>query len=183
MRALLAAFVLLIVVPTAEISVLLRVGHEVGLGWTLVLLLASALLGSWLLRREGARAFRALRDAAQAGRTPAKETAEGAVVLVGGLLMILPGFLSDVVGILLLLPPVRTLAGRLVLRSAVRRMPPDVSSALLGPMQVRSRRVRGAAGSPATAPADATAPGQGEPMPPRVASPGRGTVIEGQVEP
>jgi len=177
MRAFLAAFVLLIVVPTAEISVLLRVGHEVGLGWTLVLLLASAFLGSWLLRREGARAFRALRDAAQSGRTPAKETAEGAVVLVGGLLMILPGFVSDVVGILLLLPPIRTLAGRLVLRSAARRLPPDVSSALLGPMQVRSRRARGT-----TAPADAAAPGQGEPMPPRVTSPGRGTVIDGELE-
>ncbi|GAA3395863.1 FxsA family protein [Cryptosporangium minutisporangium] len=178
MRAFLAAFVLLIVVPTVEISVLIQVGHEVGLGWTLVLLLASALLGSWLLRREGARAFRALREAAAAGGTPAKETAEGAVVLVGGLLMILPGFLSDVVGILLLLPPIRMLAGRLVLRSAVRRLPPDVSSALLGPMQVRSRRMRAN-----TAPADAAAaPGQGEPMPPRATSPGRGTVIEGELE-
>ncbi|SHN46028.1 FxsA family protein [Cryptosporangium aurantiacum] len=178
MRAFLAAFVLLIVVPTVEISVLIRVGHEVGLGWTLVLLLASAFLGSWLLRREGGRAFRALRDAAQAGRTPAKESAEGAVVLVGGLLMILPGFLTDVVGILLLLPPIRKLAGHFVLRSAARRLPPDVSTVLLGPMTVRSRRVRGAD----TAPADAAAPGQGDPMPPRAASPGRGAVIEGEVE-
>ncbi|MFI5954235.1 FxsA family protein [Cryptosporangium sp. NPDC051539] len=178
MKAFLAAFVLLIVVPTAEISVLLRVGHAVGLGWTLVLLLGSAFLGSWLLRREGARAFRALREAAAEGRTPARETAEGAVVLVGSLLMILPGFLTDVVGILLLLPPIRALAGRLVLRSAARRLPPEVSSALLGPMQVRSKRMR----TPAGAPADASAAGQGEPMPPRVTNAGAGTVIEGELD-
>ncbi|GAA0278236.1 FxsA family protein [Cryptosporangium japonicum] len=173
MRALLAAFVVLIVAATVEITLLVRVGQEVGLGWTFLLLVGSALLGSWLLRREGARAFRALREAAAAGRTPAKETAEGAVVLAGGLLMILPGLISDVVGLLLLVPPVRALAGRLVLRSAVRRMPPDVSSALLGPMQVRSRRVKADA---------AAAPGQGEPVPPREFSPGRGTVIEGEID-
>ncbi|WP_035856303.1 FxsA family protein [Cryptosporangium arvum] len=172
MRALLAAFVVLIVAATVEITLLVRVGQEVGLGWTFLLLVGSALLGSWLLRREGARAFRALREAAAAGRTPAKETAEGAVVLAGGLLMILPGLISDVVGLLLLVPPIRALAGRLVLRSAVRRMPPDVSSALLGPMQVRSRRVK----------ADAAAPGQGEPVPPREFAPGRGTVIDGELD-
>ncbi|TQS46721.1 FxsA family protein [Cryptosporangium phraense] len=174
MRALPAAFVLSIVFAVAEIAVLVQIGQAIGLGWTLLLMLASAVLGSWLLRREGGRAFRALREAAREGRTPAKETAEGAVVLAGSLLMILPGFLSDVVGILLLLPPVRTLAGRLVLRSAARRLPPEVSTALLGPMQVRSKRMR--------TPAGAASPGQGEQMPARTTNAGAGTVIEGEID-
>ena len=166
MRVLLAALAVLIIVPTAEITVLLKVGHTIGAGWTILLLLASAMLGSWALRREGTKAFRAWRDAAATGRTPAVETAEGLVVLTGGLMMVLPGFLTDVLGLLLLLPPVRKLAGRAVLHSAARRLPPELSSALLGPMQVRARRVKASQG-PAT--------------PPPPANPG--TVIDGEIAP
>jgi UPF0716 protein FxsA len=168
MRVLLGAIAVLILVPTAEITVLLKVGHTIGAGWTVLLLLASAFLGSWALRREGTKAFRAWQQAAAEGRAPARETAEGLVVIVGGLLMILPGFLTDLLGLSLLLPPVRKLAGRAVLQTAARRLPPDVSSALLGPMQVRSRRVKAAQGAPYE-----------EPTQPK--SPNAGTVIEGEI--
>jgi UPF0716 protein FxsA len=167
MRVLLAALAVLIIVPTAEISVLLKVGHTIGAGWTILLLLASAFIGSWALRREGTKAFRAWREAAESGRTPAVETAEGLVVVTGGLLMVLPGFLTDLLGLILLLPPVRKLAGRAVLHSAARRLPPDLSSALLGPLQVRSRRVKTAQ----------------RPASPPPAAPGAGAVIEGEIAP
>jgi UPF0716 protein FxsA len=127
---------LIIVMSLAEISVIVAVGREIGALPTLGLLLATAVLGGWLLRREGARAWRAFRGAMEAGRPPAAEAVDGVLVLVGGLLMMLPGFVSDVVGILLVLPPTRRLVRGAVLLQLASRLPAGV----LGPLRVRSRR-------------------------------------------
>ena len=150
---------LLIVVPIVEISVIVAVGQQLGVVPTILLLLGSAALGSWLLRREGARAWRSFREALGAGRPPAAEAVDGVLVVVGGLLMMLPGFVTDVVGLLLVLPPTRRLVRGLVLQRLARRLPVG----LVGPLRVRSKR-------------DAPA---GPPQPP--AAPGPTAVLEGHV--
>jgi UPF0716 protein FxsA len=96
-------------------------------------------------------------------------------VLVGGLLMMLPGFFTDVVGLLLLLPPVRHYGAQIVLARFARRLPPSVANDLIGPVRVKARRARGnAAAPPPTGRPDA--PVQGPP-------PTGGKVIEGEIQP
>ncbi|MDQ6874400.1 MAG: FxsA family protein [Actinomycetota bacterium] len=115
-------FVILIVVPIVEIAIIIQVGQLIGPLWTVALLIASAVVGSWLLRREGRRTWRAFREALAEPRVPTRQVADGALVLLGGALMITPGFLSDVVGILCLLPPTRTLLRRAVTGVVARRL-------------------------------------------------------------
>ncbi len=111
-----------LLVPLAEVYVLIHVGQAIGAGWTVLLLLASAVLGSWLVRREGARAWRRFREAAAGGRPPAKEAVDGALVLIGGTLLVTPGFLSDVVGLFLLAPVTRPLVRGALVRAVGRRL-------------------------------------------------------------
>jgi UPF0716 protein FxsA len=117
--ALLLAFV---VVPLAEIYVLIQVGQVIGVWWTILLLVADSLLGTWLIRREGGRAWRALQAALSSGRMPARELADGALILIGGTLMLAPGFVTDAVGILLILPLTRPVARRLLTTVVARRL-------------------------------------------------------------
>jgi UPF0716 protein FxsA len=98
---------LFVVVPVLEIWVIVLVGHAIGIVPTLVLLLADAVLGTWLFRREGRKAWEALRQAIAEHRVPAKEVADGALVVVGGAFLLAPGFVTDVVGLLCVLPPTR----------------------------------------------------------------------------
>ena len=100
----------LVTVPIAEIYVLVQVGQAIGAAWTILLLLASAVLGAWLIRREGRRAWVALRERVSSGGLPAKELADGALILIGGTLLLTPGFLTDGVGFFLVLPFTRPLA-------------------------------------------------------------------------
>jgi UPF0716 protein FxsA len=119
----LALFVaLLVAVPILEVYVLVQVGQRIGVGWTVLILVAEAVLGAWLLRREGARAWRALRTALETGQMPARELADGALILVGGTLMLSPGFVTDAFGILLILPVTRPVARRLLTRLVARRL-------------------------------------------------------------
>jgi UPF0716 protein FxsA len=104
--------VLFVVVPIVEIWVIVQVGQAIGIVPTLVLLLADAVLGTWLFRREGRRAWVALREAIAAHRVPAKEVADGALVVLGGAFLLTPGFVTDVVGVLCLLPPTRAVLRR-----------------------------------------------------------------------
>lgn len=114
--------VLLLVVPTLEIAVIVAVGRAIG-GWpTLGLLLVESALGAWLVRREGARAWAALSSALRSGRMPAGELADAALVLVGGTLLLAPGFLTDVVGFAFVLPVFRPLTRRLLARVVERRL-------------------------------------------------------------
>jgi len=96
--------VLLIVVPLVEIYVLIQVGQVIGAWWTILLLILDSIFGSWLIGREGRRAWRALREALDSGRMPAKELADGGLILIGGTMMLAPGFVTDAFGILLILP-------------------------------------------------------------------------------
>ena len=116
---LLVAFV---VVPVAEIYVLIQVGQVIGAWWTIVLLVLDSILGSWLIRREGARAWAALRSTLGAGRMPAREIADGALVVLGGALMLSPGFVTDAFGILLILPVTRPFFRGLLTSALARRL-------------------------------------------------------------
>jgi UPF0716 protein FxsA len=113
--------VLFIVVPIAELYVIIKVGELIGVLPTLVLLLADALLGSWLLKHQGRGAWRRFNEALAARRFPGKEVVEGALVIVGGTLLLTPGFLTDILGAFLLIPPTRALARRLLKRFTIGR--------------------------------------------------------------
>jgi UPF0716 protein FxsA len=103
-------FVLLLVVPVLEIAAIIAVGKVIG-GWqTLVLLIVESALGAWLVRREGARAWKALTTALNTGQMPSRQLADAALVLVGGTLLLTPGFLTDVVGFFFILPITRPIA-------------------------------------------------------------------------
>jgi UPF0716 protein FxsA len=111
-----------IVVPLAELAVIIAVGDVIGLLPTLLLLLLVSAAGAWLSKREGLAAWRRFQLALAEGRVPTVEVADGAMILLAGALLLTPGFLTDVVGILLLLPPTRATARRLAPRLAARRM-------------------------------------------------------------
>ncbi len=102
--------VLFLVVPVVEIYVIVQVGQEIGALPTIALLIVESLIGAWLVKREGARAWDALRSALATGRLPGGELADAALVLVGGTLLLTPGFVSDIFGFLLILPLTRPLA-------------------------------------------------------------------------
>jgi UPF0716 protein FxsA len=109
-----------VVVPLVEIYVIIQIGQVIGAWWTILLLIADSILGSWLVKREGARAWRALRVALEEGRMPTRELADGMLILVGGILMLTPGFVLDIVGALCILPFTRPL-GRRVLSGVIGR--------------------------------------------------------------
>lgn len=155
---LLLAFLL---VPIAEIYVIVQVGEAIG-GWqTVVLLLFWSALGAWLVRREGRRAWRALQGAVGIGRLPGREVADGALVLVGGALLLTPGFITDGVGLLLVLPFTRPLARRALSAYAARR----AGRSLFGRRAtLRTRIYRG----PGRPPDRSDAPPPGRPRGPRV---------------
>ena len=116
----LVLLILFVVVPIVEIWVIVQVGEAIGVIPTIVLLLADAALGTWLFRHEGRKAWSALRDAVNQHRVPSREVADGGLVLLGGAFLITPGFVTDVVGVLCLLPPTRAVLRR-VLGEVIRR--------------------------------------------------------------
>jgi UPF0716 protein FxsA len=113
---------LFIVVPIAELFVIIQVGEAIGVWWTIALLIADAVLGSMLARSQGRAAWRRFNEALQAGRVPAREVLDGALVLGGGAFLLAPGFLTDIVGALLLLPPTRALIRAVLVRRFADRM-------------------------------------------------------------
>ena len=115
----------LIVVALAEIAVFVQVAHLIGLGPALLTLLAMSLLGAGLMRSQGLATVTRARAALQRRELPIRELFDGACILIGGVLLLLPGFLTDVLGILLLLPPMRTLLRGLLLRWLAGRRPGD----------------------------------------------------------
>ena len=102
----------LLVVPLAEIYVLIQVGQVIGPWWTIALLIAASILGSWLIRREGRLAWQALNMSLAAGRLPDREVLDAGLILVGGALMLAPGFLTDVAGFAWVLPFTRPFVRR-----------------------------------------------------------------------
>jgi UPF0716 protein FxsA len=101
-------FLAFVGVPILEIALFIQVGGAIGLGWTLALVIATALLGTMLLRAQGLATMGRARASLDRGEVPMREVFDGACLLVGGALLLTPGFATDTVGFLLLLPPVRT---------------------------------------------------------------------------
>jgi UPF0716 protein FxsA len=129
--------VLFIVVPIAELALIIAVGREIGVGPTVLVLLADAILGSLLARSQGRTAWRRFSEATRAGRPPAKEVIDGALVLFGGALLLTPGFLTDVFGILLLLPPTRAVARRVLVKRLAHRMVASMTAPRQAPRRGR----------------------------------------------
>lgn len=113
----------LLVLGIAEIFVLIALASRIGATLTFLLMILTSAAGAWLAKREGAGAWRRVRAASAAGRVPAVEVVDALLVFVAGLLLLLPGFLSDVIGVTLAVPPVRRRVGSLLLAGMERRVP------------------------------------------------------------
>jgi UPF0716 protein FxsA len=113
-------FLALIGVPLLEIYVVIEVGRAIGVPATLALLILDALLGTILMRSQGRAVWRRARETLRAGRVPGREALDGALVIVGGALLIAPGFITDALGALLLLPLTRRPIGRMAVRRLTR---------------------------------------------------------------
>ena len=120
--SLLALVVLFIVVPIAELYVIWKVGDAIGIWLTLALLAADSVLGSLLLRAQGRSVWGRFNTALAEGKIPHREVIDGVLVIFGGAFLITPGFLTDIVGLVLLIPPTRALVRRLVVRRLGRRI-------------------------------------------------------------
>jgi UPF0716 protein FxsA len=107
---------LFIAVPIVEIYVIIQVGEAIGALWTIALLVADSILGSVLMRAQGRAAWRRFNAAIAEGRVPAREVLDGVLVVFGGALLLTPGFVTDVFGLLFLLPPTRAVLRRLLVR-------------------------------------------------------------------
>jgi UPF0716 protein FxsA len=132
---------LFVVLPLVELYVIVQVGQAIGVLPTIGLLLLVSFVGAWLVKREGVRAWRAFRLALSEGRVPTRETADGALVIVGGALLLAPGFVTDVVGALCVLPPTRAVVRRLLLRVAGGRLGLGAARSVRGPRRVRAERM------------------------------------------
>jgi UPF0716 protein FxsA len=108
--------VVFLVVPIVEIYVMLQVADVIGVPETILLLIAMSFLGAWLAKLAGLGVLNRLQRTVRAGKVPSAELVDGALVLFAAALMIAPGFLSDCLAILLLLPPSRAVVRRVVLR-------------------------------------------------------------------
>ncbi|HEX7189642.1 MAG TPA: FxsA family protein [Actinomycetes bacterium] len=165
--------VLFLVVPVVEIAVIVQVGQQIGVVPTIVLLLVESALGAWLVRREGRRAWDALRGAGATGRLPSRELADAGLVLVGGTLLLTPGFVTDVFGFFLILPFTRPLARKALAWFVARRATAAVDRRMgpLGPMT--GTGARGGRVVPGEVVGDK--PPDGPERPPDTPSPGRAT--------
>ncbi|HEY3435794.1 MAG TPA: FxsA family protein [Solirubrobacterales bacterium] len=113
--------ILFIVVPILELYVIIQVGQAIGVVPTLLLLLADAVLGSLLLKHQGRGAWRRFNEALGARRFPGKEVADGLLIVIGGTLLLSPGFITDIFGLFLLIPPTRAIARRVLKRLTIGR--------------------------------------------------------------
>ena len=118
---LLPLVILFIAVPILELYVILQVGSEIGVLPTVAILVADSVLGSVLMRSQGRAAWRRFNQALAEGRPPAREVLDGVLVIFGGALLLTPGFVTDIVGLLLLLPPSRAVIRRMLVRFFARR--------------------------------------------------------------
>ncbi|HEY5708042.1 MAG TPA: FxsA family protein [Solirubrobacterales bacterium] len=105
---------LFIVVPIVELYVIIQIGSLIGVWPTVALLLADALLGSLLLRHQGRGAWRRFNLALAERRFPGREVADGLLIAIGGTLLLTPGFITDIVGLIFLVPPTRAIVRRLM---------------------------------------------------------------------
>jgi len=136
---------LFIAVPIAELAVIIQVGQAIGVWWTIAILVADSILGSLLMRSQGRAAWRRFTTALRTGRVPAQEVADGVLVSFGGALLLTPGFLTDLFGLLFLLPPTRALIRRVFLREAMRRITVSMAGARMPGPRSRDDDLEGTA--------------------------------------
>lgn len=120
MVALLA--VLFIVLPIVELAVIIQVGQALGVLNTIGILLLVSFVGAWLVKREGVAVWKRFHEQVQTGVVPSREIADGVLILLAGALLLTPGFVTDMLGVLLLLPPVRAAVRTAALYRASRRV-------------------------------------------------------------
>src|SRR6185436_11015982 len=113
---------LFIAVPIAELAVIIQVGQAIGIWWTIGLLIADSILGAWLMRHQGRSSWRRFNEAVAGGRVPTREVLDGALVIFGGALLLTPGFLTDILGLVLLVPPTRAIVRAMLARRLTVRM-------------------------------------------------------------
>ena len=114
--------ILFIVVPIAELYVIIQVGELIGIWPTLALLLLDAIGGSLLLKHQGRGAWRRFNEALAQRRFPGREVVDGVLIVIGGTLLVTPGFLTDIVGLFFLIPPTRALARKVLRRFTIGRV-------------------------------------------------------------
>ncbi|TVQ93182.1 MAG: FxsA family protein [Deltaproteobacteria bacterium] len=113
------------VVPTVELILLIFIGTQIGVLWTTAIVLVTGFTGAWLAKREGSGMLRKLRADLKRGLPPAARIAEGVMVLVGGLLLVTPGVMTDIVGFAMILPFTRRLLAPVLLRFILRQVTGD----------------------------------------------------------
>jgi len=138
--------ILLLLVPVAEIAVFIQVGSRIGAGMTVLLVVVSAVVGVWLVRRHGLATAARVQAMVARGESPAFGMLEGLALLAAGVLLVIPGFLTDIAAFVLLIPPLRRGIIRLYLRhmrleSGVAHHPPGVDKPGRTPLEGKSRRV------------------------------------------
>lgn len=107
-------------IPIAEIAVFIKAGQIIGLGWTLALVVLTAMLGTALLRRQGLRTLTLTQQKLDRGELPVGELFDGLCILAAGVLLLIPGFITDIIGLTLFIPPVRKILGTAMLRAILR---------------------------------------------------------------
>ena len=113
---------LLIAIPILEVWLLVQVGQQLGILPTVLILVGEAIVGVLLMRHEGAHAWKALNDAFTKGKVPTGELADAALILVGGVLLMVPGFLTDIIGFVFLLRWTRPVARKIIAFFVARRI-------------------------------------------------------------
>jgi UPF0716 protein FxsA len=113
---------LFILVPIAELAVIIQVGQALGVLETLALMVLVSVIGAWLVKREGLGVWRRAQHQLEAGAVPGRELVDGVLIVLAGALLLTPGFLTDCVGVLLLLPPVRAALRTLAIRRMRKRV-------------------------------------------------------------
>ncbi|AZU60034.1 FxsA family protein [Neobacillus mesonae] len=115
-------FLLIVAIPAAEIAVLLLSGKTIGVWPTLLIILATGVLGAYLAKREGLQTIRRAQEQLRHGQIPGSAVLDGICILVGGILLLTPGFITDITGFLMLFPPTRKVFKLFMLNSIRKRI-------------------------------------------------------------
>jgi UPF0716 protein FxsA len=174
----------LLISAIIEIVAFVLVADAIGWGWAILLAVATSIVGAVLLRREGTKAWTRFRDVTAAGERPGPHLTRSVVGLIGAFLLMVPGFVTDVIGAALLLPPVRAGAGAAVTRLASRRLPSATMGEFFGPRKVRVRVGKTTVSEPDTGVSSSVPVSQARVDPagqPHSASAGGAEVLEGEI--
>jgi UPF0716 protein FxsA len=147
---------IMLALAVVEIALFVLVAQAIGAGWALLLLVASSAAGMWMLAREGRRGWNRVREATRGGTPIGNQAADGIAGAIGALLLFLPGFLTGVVGVVILIPPVRSFVAGRIRVATEKRVSSSTAGNLFGPRRVRAERTP--AGAPSPGPASSGAP-------------------------